>query len=147
MKKGFTLVEVLFAVVIFFVTLLGLFAAVTFSQRESLSGLEREGATSLLRKKLEHFLASNYGSIMLPNCPSGKSNRQSYLKRECRRNLNSGSDLEFKVIRNINFHYATSSCMVEDVTLGIKSVYLDICWKDRGKINHLMGFTIVRKEP
>ena len=146
MRKGFTLLEVLVATVILAITLLGLLAVIVISQRENLSSLKREEATRLLKEELDSFFAKNYDDVTLPNCPSSDSDRENFLKTTCSTNLSSGTDLRIRIVRNINLEFAVSSCMTEDTTLNIKTVYVDVCWEATGKEKHLMGSTILRRE-
>ena len=146
MRRGFSLLEVLVATAILAVTLLGLLAAVVVSQRENLSGLKREAATRLLKEELDSFFAIKYDDVTLPNCPSSDADREEFLRKSCVKNLNSGVNIKVRIIRNINLSFAVSNCMLEDATIGIKTVYVDVCWKHRGSENHLIGSTIIRKE-
>ncbi|TCK06656.1 type IV pilus modification PilV family protein [Phorcysia thermohydrogeniphila] len=146
MRKGFTLLEVLVATAILAITLLGLLGAIVVSQKENLSSLKREEATRLLKEELDSFLAKNYDDVTLPNCPPSDTNRENFLKTTCSNNLDSGTDIRVRIARNINLEFAVSSCMTEDTTLNIKTVYVDVCWKRAGGKEHLIGSMVVRKE-
>jgi prepilin-type N-terminal cleavage/methylation domain-containing protein len=143
MRKGFTILEVLIALAIFSIALLGMFTAVIVSQKENLSNLLREEATRILHEELNALSLSDYDSITAPNCPADKEN---FLKTECEKALSSGVGTISRIIMNFSFSFGKSSCMISDDSLNLKTIWMDICWKSKGKIYHTSGFTIVRKE-
>jgi prepilin-type N-terminal cleavage/methylation domain-containing protein len=145
-RKGFTLIEVLIAMGILAVTLLGLLSAIVITQKESISNIAREEATRVLSEELNVTMVTDYDSVTFPNCPPDDSNRENYLKSECENALISGTGTISRVVRNFTLQFGKSACMIEDSTLNVKTIWMDICWKLRGKTYHLSGSTVIRKE-
>ena len=146
MRKGFTLLEVLIAMGILAVTLLGLLSAVVITQKESITNAAREEASRVLSEELNELSVKDYDSVTLPNCPTDENRRVNYLHDSCKNALNSGTPTESRVIRNFTLTFGKASCMVEDTTLNVKTIWTNVCWKLRGKTYHILGSTVIRKE-
>jgi len=130
-KKGYTLVEVLVALLTFSVTLLGLFAAVSAVVSNSLLVLERTEAVSVLTESLEIVRnSSNVTSLNLgfQSCADSLSNCT--LKRRVR-------DL------NVCFGRFYRAFPVNGTSL--KRVSVEVCWKNKGRLLKVLGETIVEK--
>jgi len=146
MRNGFTLLEVLIAMGILAVTLLGLLSAVVITQKESITNVAREEATRVLSEELNELSVKDYDSVTLPNCPTDENKRVNYLHNNCKNALNSGTPTVSRVITNFTLTFGKASCMTEDTTLNIKTIWIDVCWKLRGKTYHTLGSTVIRKE-
>jgi len=130
-KKGYTLVEVLVALLMFSVTLLGLFAAVSAVVSNSLLMLERTEAVSILTESLE--LARNSSDATALN--SGfQSCAESLSNCALRRR-----------IKNLNVCFGRFYRAFPVNGTSLKRVSVEVCWKNRGRLLKVLGETIVGK--
>ena len=131
MKKGYTLVEVLVALLIFFVALLGLFAAVSTVISNNLLTLERTEAVNILSESLE--LARNSSNVTalnsgFQNCTDSLSNCT--VKRQ---------------VRKFNVCFGRFYRVLPVNGTSLKKVNVEICWRNKGRLLRVLGETIVGK--
>jgi len=131
MKKSYTLVEVLVALLIFSITLLGLFAAVSIVISNNLLTLERTEAVNILSESLElarnspDITALNYG---FQNCVN------SLLNCTVRRQ-----------VRNFNVCFGRFYRTFSVNGTSFKRVSVEVCWRNRKRLFRIFAETIVEK--
>ena len=135
-RGGYTILEVLIALVIFAVTMLGLYYTTIIVYKQSTSNLARKEAVSIAQEELERIRTMPFQDIKVSFLnPSGLTN--------CDPN-NPNASIE-RQIRNTNIKFGKYFKVI-DISPNLKEVTLTVCWKLRGKDHKYQVKTIVRNE-
>ncbi len=114
-NKGFTIIEVVIAMFIFTILLLGLLAGFLKSYQIQTLNEMRNEAIKIAQEEIERYRNENFESIPNTNidCSSGSS-----IRRQIRKTY-----VDFMIGRRIT----------EEVTDSIKRVEITVCWNYKGK--------------
>jgi len=135
-RSGFSIIEMLVAMVIAFIVLTGLLLASIYAINLSLSKAYMGEATRLLHEKLEELHRTDYDAIT-PALNKGATS--------CKDALESGKNVVKRQIRNRDAKFGLYYSISEDPGLSLKKVNLDVCWSLKGKFHQISGSTVVRK--
>ncbi|WP_022846409.1 MULTISPECIES: type IV pilus modification PilV family protein [unclassified Desulfurobacterium] len=138
MRKGFTLLEVLVAFVIFSIVMIALLDSAGFYYRISVENDLLNAASKIARENLESVRNMDYNFITASVLDNGTSS--------CREALTTGKNLEVVQLRNQNFAFGKYFNVVVDPTLDIKQVTVYVCWNYNGKFHQLDYSTVVREK-
>ena len=135
-REGFSLVEMLVAMVIAFIVLTGLFMATVYAIKTSLYKAYFSEATSILHEKLEELHRMDFDAINsslnkgATSCKDALKNKKNVVKRQ---------------IRNREAEFGLYYSITSDPKLAIKKVKLDVCWFLKNRYHQISGSTVVRK--
>jgi type IV pilus assembly protein PilV len=134
-KKGFSIVEILVAIVIFSLALLGLLSTILTVYKMDVKNSLRDMANRILMEQLEGVQELGYSGVnsTLNNGTSG-----------CRDALLTGKNVVERPLRNTIYRFGKFYSISDNPAIGIKKVTVEVCWFYRGKFYSLNGTTIVR---
>lgn len=135
LSKGYTIIEVLIALVIFAVALLGLFAASSVIISNNLLNLERNTAINIASESLE--LARNSPNLNQFSLNNGTLS--------CEDSLNKCTVK--RPIRSIPFCFGRYYKVIPVTgSSNLKKVIVEVCWKHKGKLKKITDETIVGRQ-
>jgi len=135
-RKGFTIIEILVALTILAVVLLGLYYSLIVSYKYSVANILRDEAIKIAQGEMERVRTMPFDNVTqnqlnppgLSSCntlyPSGFIERQ---------------------VRSQKFKFG-EYFQVSDISQNLKQVTLTVCWKYRGKDHRYTVESIIRKE-
>jgi|GEM_PF-4600070 len=140
MKTGFTLVEVMVALAVLTIGILGLLSAVAYVARNNFQNLAREEAVRILSEELDSLRHTNYSEIdnSTLNCIDSFN---------CTKLL-SGSYtncFEYRLIRTMNCTFA-KFYQVEESEPGVKKVTVYICWGSPENPRWIKAETVITQQ-
>ena len=134
-KKGFTIVEVLVAMVIFSLVLLGLLSAIITVYKIDVRNSLRDMANRILSEQLEKVQVLGY---------SGVTTALNNGTTSCRDALYTNKNVIERTLRNRVYKFGEFYYISDNPILGIKKVTVEVCWIYRGKFYSINGTTIVK---
>lgn len=133
-RKGFTIVEVLVAVIILIIVILGLLSAVVIFEKYSMESALLNEASNILYSKLEQVKRLPYSDIIEEKLNNGADSCESALSKNFLTRSIGNKQVKFGLYYKIQ----------TDRIYQIKEINLTVCWKYRGKLHKISGETIVR---
>jgi len=134
MRKGFSLLEALVAMVIAFIVLMGLLAGLVYATKVSLKKAYLNEATRILNEKLEELHQMDFDDVN-PSLNNGATSCGDAL---------SGKNAIYRQIRNRKARFGLFYQIAQDPDYSVKKVDLEVCWKLEGKFHSITGSTVVR---
>ncbi|WP_144443973.1 prepilin-type N-terminal cleavage/methylation domain-containing protein [Desulfurobacterium indicum] len=138
MKRAFTLLEVLIALVIFSLVMIALLDSAGFYYRVSTRNDLLNAASKIARENLEFVRNIDYADITKAELDNGTNS--------CKEALATGKNIELVQLRNQNYMFGKYFDVVADPSLDIKQVTVYVCWNYNRKFHQLNYSTIIRKE-
>ncbi|WP_456397625.1 type IV pilus modification PilV family protein [Desulfurobacterium sp.] len=137
-RRGFTLLEVLVALVIFSLVMIALLDSAGFYYHISTQNDLLNVASKIARENLESVRNMDYADITEANLNNGTNS--------CKEALTTDKNVELVRLRNQNYAFGKYFDVVTDPTLDIKQVTVHVCWNYNGKFHQLNYSTVIRKE-
>jgi type II secretory pathway pseudopilin PulG len=134
-REGYTIVEVLIASAIAVIVFLGLLAALLYARKYNLMKSYNYEAVRILHQKLEEVSNLDYSDV---------TDALNNGATSCEDALTSGKNTVTRYLGSREAKFGLFYKIEEDATLGLKKVFLDVCWKYRGKLHKVSGSTIIR---
>ncbi|OIP23519.1 hypothetical protein COX95_01270 [bacterium CG_4_10_14_0_2_um_filter_33_32] len=133
-NKGFTLIEVIFALGIFavgIVAILALFPKGIILGRQS---KETTVAANLAQEKTEEYISQNYDDIPIGN-----------IEVRLKADSDPNSQL-YKYERSVTVEYVDSNLSVSIADTGLKKIVTDVYWKESGREKSLQIVRLLNKK-
>ncbi len=134
-KVGFSIIEILVAIVIFSLILLGLLSAVLTVYEIEMRNSLRDMANLILVEQLEEIRTLGYSGVNSA-LNNGTSN--------CKDALLSGKNIVERELKNTLYRFGKFYSISNNTVIGVKKVTVEICWFYKGRLYSLNGTTIVR---
>ena len=134
-SKGFSLIEVLVAMVLLVVVFLGLLAGILTSYKISVNNEIRNQAVKITQEMLENYRAKPFSSILDINISCNNPSAETVIRKIRNQNV------VFKIGKKITTHPDPTGN-----NLDIKEIKIETCWEYRGKKHKVLLSTLVKKE-